>query len=219
MVDPIVDTKRLTKLLMDGGRGLNILYAKTLDKMGIDQTRVHPTEAPFHNIVPKKHDMPHGQMNLPITFRDPSNYRMETLTFEVVGFPKTYHTILGRPCYTKFMAIPNYTNLKLKILGPGRVITISTSFQCAYECEVECCDHAAAIVTSRELAAIKKEVTKKVPKPKKSTGSFEPMEGSKEVFIDLDSSNGKVVRISTALSTNRKMRSSTFSAPTKTSLR
>ena len=53
---------------------------------------------------------------------------METLTFEVVGFPETFHSILGRPCYAKFMAVPNYTYLKLKMSGPCRVITISTSF-------------------------------------------------------------------------------------------
>ena len=36
MVDPIVSTKWLTKVLMDGGSGLNIMYTKTLDAMGID---------------------------------------------------------------------------------------------------------------------------------------------------------------------------------------
>ena len=108
--------------------------------------------------MPGKQVMPLGQVDLPITFRDPSNYTMETLTFEVVGFHGTYHTILGSPCYAKFMAVPNYTYLKLKMPGLGRVITIGTSFQCAYECEVECCDHAMAIVASKELAAIRMEV-------------------------------------------------------------
>ena len=72
--------------------------------------------------------MPLGQIDLPIIFGDPSNYRTETLTFEVVGFHGTYHTILGHQCYVKFMAIPNYTYLKLKISGPCVVITIGTSF-------------------------------------------------------------------------------------------
>ena len=66
--------------------------------------------------------------NLPITFGGPSNYRMETLTFEVVGFHRTYHAILGRPCNVKFMVVPNYTYLKLKMLGPGGVIIVGTSF-------------------------------------------------------------------------------------------
>jgi len=125
---------------------------------------------------------------------------METLTFEVVGFLETYHAILGRPCYAKFMAIPIYTYLKLKMPGPRGVITVNTSFQRAYECEVECYDHAAAIIASGGLTAIKKVVIKEAPDPKKSTGSFEPAEGSKEVLIDLGSSEGKMVRIGTTLS-------------------
>ena len=135
--------------------------------------------------------MPLGQIDLPVAFGDPSNYSMENLTFEVVGFPRTFHTIPGRPCYAKFMAVPNYTYLKLKIPGLGGVITIGTSFQRAYECEVECCGHVAAIVVSGELAALKREVTKEAPDTKKSTRSFEPAEGSKEVLIDPTSTEGK----------------------------
>ena len=59
--------------------------------------------------MPRKQAMPLGQINLPITFGDQFNYRMETLIFEVVGFPETFHAILGHPCYVKFMAVPNYT--------------------------------------------------------------------------------------------------------------
>ena len=40
MVDPIVSIKRLTKVLMDGGSGLNIMYAETLDALGINRSRV-----------------------------------------------------------------------------------------------------------------------------------------------------------------------------------
>ena len=98
------------------------------------------------------------------------------------------------------MAVPNYTYLKLKMLGPRGVITVGTSFQCAYECEVECCGHVAAVVASRELAALREEANEKTPNAKKSTGSFESAEGSKEVLVDPSSSEGKMVRIGTALS-------------------
>ena len=60
MVDPIVGLKQLTKVLMDGGSGLNIMYAKTLDVMGFDRTHLRPTRAPFHGIVPRKQAMPRG---------------------------------------------------------------------------------------------------------------------------------------------------------------
>ena len=79
-------------------------------------------------------------------------------------------------------------------------MTIGTSFQRAYECEVECCDHAVAIIASKELTAIRREVAEEAPDPKQSTRSFELVEGAKEVLIDPSSSNGKVVRIGTTLS-------------------
>ena len=119
--------KRLTKVLMDGGSGLNIMYAETLDAMGIDRSRIWPIEVPFHGIVPRKQAMPLGQIDLPITFGNLTNYRTETLTLEVVGFHGTYHVILGHPCYAKFMAIPNYTYRKLKMLGPCGVIVGGTT--------------------------------------------------------------------------------------------
>jgi len=37
VVKLIIDMKQLTKVLMDGGNGLNIIYAETLDAMGVDQ--------------------------------------------------------------------------------------------------------------------------------------------------------------------------------------
>jgi hypothetical protein len=62
---------------------------------------------------------------------------MEMLTFEIADFPGTYHAILGRPCYAKFMVIPNYTYLKLKMLGPCGVITIGGDLQQAHLYEQE----------------------------------------------------------------------------------
>jgi len=36
VVDPIINMKQLSKVMMDGGSSLNIMYTKTLDSMGID---------------------------------------------------------------------------------------------------------------------------------------------------------------------------------------
>ncbi|XP_066316576.1 uncharacterized protein [Miscanthus floridulus] len=147
MVDLIVDTKRLTKVLMDGGNGLNIMYAEMLDAMGIDRSRIWPTRAPFHGIVPRKQVMSLGQIDLLVTFGNPTNYRMETLTFEVVGFHVTYHAILGHPRYAKFMVVLNYTYLKLKMSSPKGVITVEDNFEQAYHCEQDYVTQAAMLVT------------------------------------------------------------------------
>jgi hypothetical protein len=97
--------------------------------------------------------VPPGQIDLPVTFSDEGNFRKETLTFEVVSSSGTYHTILGRPAYAKFMAVPHYTYLKLKMPRPKRVITVDTKFQHAYECDTECFQLTEALIRSEKMVA------------------------------------------------------------------
>jgi hypothetical protein len=122
VVDPVIGNARLTKVLMDGGSSLNIIYAETLGLLEIDLSTIRADAAPFHGIVPRKRVLPLGQLDLPICFGTPSNFRRETLTFEVVRFRGTYHAVLGSPCYTKFMVVPSYTYLKLKMCNTHFVI-------------------------------------------------------------------------------------------------
>jgi hypothetical protein len=94
---------------MDGGSRINVLYVSMLDDMGIPRSALRPSTAPFHRVIPGMEALPIGQIDLPVAFGDVRNFRTEILTFEVVGFSGTYHVILGRLAYTKFMAVPNYT--------------------------------------------------------------------------------------------------------------
>ena len=80
---------------MDEGSGLNILYANTLELLELDRSQLRGDAAPFHGIVPGMRTRPLGRIDLAVCFGSPSNYRKEVLTFEVVGFRGTYHTILG----------------------------------------------------------------------------------------------------------------------------
>ncbi|XP_066341650.1 uncharacterized protein [Miscanthus floridulus] len=98
------------------------------------------------------------------------------------------------------MVVPNYTNLKLKMPGMRGVITVGTSFQRAYECELESCELTSATLASKELIAIRKDIAEGAPDAKRATRSFEPMEKVKEVLVDPDNSTDKMVRIDTALS-------------------
>jgi hypothetical protein len=109
VVAPLFKSKRIHNVLMDGGSGTNVLYVSTLDEMGIPWSALRLSTASFHVVVPGIEALPLGQIDLPVTFGDVQNFFTETLTFEVVGFSGTYHVILGRPAYAKFMAVPNYT--------------------------------------------------------------------------------------------------------------
>ena len=84
--------------------------------------------SPFHGVILGMQAYPLGQIDLPVMFGNRANFGLEVLTFEVVDFPGSYHAILGRPCYAKFIAISNYTYLKLKMLGPNSVITVGSTF-------------------------------------------------------------------------------------------
>jgi hypothetical protein len=61
VVNPIVGTTCLTKVMMDGDSSLNILYASTLDKMGIAQSSLRPSKMPYYGIMPGKEDVPLGR--------------------------------------------------------------------------------------------------------------------------------------------------------------
>jgi hypothetical protein len=95
----------LTKALMDGGSGLNLMYLNTYEGLGWDLLKTRPH--PFDKVVLGKQFVPLGQITFSVTFGDIRNYRTKTLTFKVVDFSRMYHIILGWPCYVKFMNIPS----------------------------------------------------------------------------------------------------------------
>ena len=136
----------------------------------------------------------------PVTFGSWANFHSEILTFEVVDFLGSYHAILRRPCYTKFMAISNYTYSKLKMPGPNGVITMGSTFSHAYTCDREHYELTTAIINSAELSQLRESSTPKVPNYNKPTSSttFYPLEETKGVGIDpIDPT--KMVRIGTQL--------------------
>jgi hypothetical protein len=143
--------------------------------------------------------MPVGQIDLPVTFDDPFNYRTETLTFEVVGFRGMYHAILGRPCYAQFMAVPNYTYLKLKMSGLNGIITVGTRYRHTFECDDECCEYAEALHEFEALEATLEVGSPEETDPKRSAGTFKSAVEVKEVLLDPSSPDGKAVCISTTL--------------------
>jgi hypothetical protein len=94
-----------------------------------------------------KEVVPLGCIQLSVTFVRSDYFRKKTLTFEVVNFLSIYHTLLGRPCFTKFMAIPNYTYLKLKMPNSNGVITVEGSFEQANYCDQDCIAQVAVLFT------------------------------------------------------------------------
>jgi len=69
--------------------------------------------------------MPLGIIGFKVTSSDVVNFHQEILSFEVVDFHATFHTVLGIPCFVKFMAVAHYAYLKMKMSSPNGVIMIS----------------------------------------------------------------------------------------------
>ena len=137
-------------------------------------------------MIPGAQAYPLGQIDLPVMFGNQANISSKVLTFEVVDFLGSYHAILGRPCYAKFMAIPNYTYLKLKMLGLNGIITISSAFLHAFTCDPEHYKLATVVINSSELPWLGELSTLAVPNCNKPTSStaFCPLEETKAVGID-----------------------------------
>jgi hypothetical protein len=200
VVDPVIGNTRFSKVLMDGGSSLNILFEHTLHLLGIRLVQLRANMTSFHGVAPGKRVQPLGQIDLPVWFGTPDNFRKETLTFEVVGFRGAYHSILGRPCYAKFMAVPNYTYLKMKIPGPKGVITMGSSIEHAFDCDVECVEHAEALALDEALVAnLEKLVNEDLDSTAKHAGSFKAAEQTKEVPLDPAAPEGKAWRVSSTL--------------------
>jgi hypothetical protein len=118
-----------------GGGGLNLMYLNTFEGLGLTRDRLQSSTHPFYRVVPGKPSVSLAWVTLSVTFGDASNYRTETLVFEVVDFFGPNHIIRGRPCYVKLMSIPSYAYLKLKIPGRVGVVTEEAKMQQALDCE------------------------------------------------------------------------------------
>ena len=165
---------------MDGGSSLNIIYVETLDLLGIERAQLQPSAGSFHGVVLGKKALPVSRIDLPVYFGMAVSFRKETLTFEVVGFRGTYHTIISRPGYAKFMVIPNYTYLKLKMPGPKGVITISSPYKHAYECDIECVEYGEAVESSAELTSRLEALAVEALEPKRHVGQLRANRGHEE---------------------------------------
>jgi hypothetical protein len=117
------------------------------------------------------------------------------MQFEVADFKISYNAFLGRPALTKFMTIPHYAYLVLKMSGPNGVISIKGDVKHAYDCDRESCKMADMLLASTELQELKKPFVESHTDPimseaKTSKLSIQPENTlSKIVPLSLDESS------------------------------
>jgi hypothetical protein len=134
LVDPVIRESRVKKVLVDGGSNINVTFPRTLQGLGVPLKELHESDTPFFGIVLTEGEYPLGHIYMPVTFGTPENYRTEFLRFEVANFDCGYNAIIERPGLAKFMAIPLYTYMILKMPGPQGIITVHANFEGAAEC-------------------------------------------------------------------------------------
>jgi hypothetical protein len=133
---------------------------------------------------------------LPVTFGETrDNYRNEYVKFEVADFETSYHAILGRPAIAKFMAVPHYTYLLLKMPSPAGVLSLQGDLKISFDCDTEAVQLAATnqvpntmmeiYATSKKLAPSELDIPEKSDKDNKP----QPAEEVLVKTIDLGTGN------------------------------
>jgi hypothetical protein len=216
VLKPVVAGSRLNKVLIDGGSGLNVLFTKTLKKMKLDITHMlTKSTSPFYGIVLGNAAIPLGSVVLPVTFGETrENYSTEHIKFEVVDFETSYHAILGRTAIAKFMALPHYTYLVLKMPSSAGVLSLQGDLKISFDFDTEVVELAATNQVPNAMMEIydasKKLAPSELDIPEKSDKGNKP-QPSEEVqvkAIDLGTGDSsKTTMIGRALTRNRKTRS------------
>ncbi|XP_066341614.1 uncharacterized protein [Miscanthus floridulus] len=69
----------------------------------------------------------------------------------VADFDTAYHAILGRPALAKFMVIPHYAYLVMKMLAERGILSLRANIAVAYACERE--RESLALAEALDLSA------------------------------------------------------------------
>jgi hypothetical protein len=80
-----------------------------------------------------------------------------------------YNAFLGQPTLSKFMVIPHYACLVMKMPGPCGVISIRGDVKLAFDYDRESCEMADRLTTSVELQELKQALAES-PRPGHAQG-------------------------------------------------
>jgi hypothetical protein len=196
VLKPVVAGSKLNKVIIDGGSRLNVLFAKTLKKMKLDITHMlTKSTSPFYGIIPGNAAIPLGSVVLPVTFGESrDNYRIEYIKFEVADFETSYHAILGRPAIAKFMAVPHYTYLVLKMPSPVGVLSLQGDLKISHDYDTEAVDIASTNQVPNGMmeiySALKKLAPSELDIPEKSDKANKPQPAEEVLVKTIDLETG-----------------------------
>jgi hypothetical protein len=149
---------RFSKVLIDNGSSINIMYRDTMQKLGIKENMLEPSKTTFHGIVLGLSCAPMGKIWIDVMFGSQDNCRVENLLFEVVDLDSPYLALLGRLALAKFMASMHVAYLKMKMPGPRGVITIIGDYKCSMVCATTGSNLSETLIIAEEKRRLKQAV-------------------------------------------------------------
>jgi hypothetical protein len=167
---------RFSKVLIDNGSSIDIMYRDMMQKLGIKENMLEPSKTTFHGIVPGLSCAPMGKIQIDVMFGNRDNCRVENLMFEVVDLESPYHALLGRPALAKFMASTHVAYLKMKMPGPKGVITIIGDYKRSMACATAGSNLAETLIIAEERKRLKRavEIAETVASSKSMPGMTNP---------------------------------------------
>ena len=129
VLDPMIDGYYFTRVLMDGGSSVNLIYQDTVRKMGVEPTKISHSNISFKGVTPGRGTRCSGSLLLEVIFGSPDNFRSEKLTFYIAPFKSGYQALLGRDAFACVNAIPHYASLTLKMPGPQGIISVKGNIE------------------------------------------------------------------------------------------
>ena len=119
----------------------------------------------------------------------------------MVDLESPYHALLGRPALAKFMTVPHYAYLKMKMPNSKGILTITGDYKKSSTCAADSSRLAESLVISEEKKMLdqvvamagKQPALSPDPKEYDAQGSFQPFKDTKKIPLDPENPEGFAV--------------------------
>ena len=133
VIKVVVANKAVHRVLINNGSLVGIIFASTIDKMGIGNEQLEQVNAHLRGFSREK-VLPLGSLQLVLTLGDPPCKATTMIKFLIVEAPSAYNMLLGRPSLNAIRAIPSTYHMVVKFPMENGVGMVRGDQRIAKEC-------------------------------------------------------------------------------------